>query len=77
MINCTNDLDGDGIIDQYGIITASNWLIFKYLLGLNGMPSGAYLDSDNYVQLITKSPAAIIPSVLSHGIIQNQLYIIH
>lgn len=55
----TIDINGDGIIDQYGVASHSNWYIFKYFLYSNGLTSGAECDENNNVYLIINSPAAL------------------
>ncbi len=56
--NCTIDLNGDGIIDQYGLVTYNKWYLVKYLLTSNGLTSGLEV-TDNDITPIIKSPQAI------------------
>jgi hypothetical protein len=56
--NCTRDLNGDGIIDQYGLVTYNKWYLVKYLLASNGLTSGLEV-TDNDITPIIKLPQAI------------------
>ncbi len=50
----TKDLNGDGIIDQWGVGTQTTWYFIKYLLYSNGMTCGVSIDKDDNIQLILK-----------------------
>ncbi len=56
--NCTKDTNGDGIIDQYGLITYNKWYLVKYMLASNGLTSGLEV-TDTDISTIIKSPQAI------------------
>ncbi len=55
---CTRDTNGDGLVDQYGLVTYTKWYLTKYFLASNGLTSGLEITADDIVPII-KKPEAI------------------
>lgn len=57
--NCTRDIDGDGITDQYGLTSQNNLYFFRYVFASNGLTAGVEVDSNSQVYLNINTPAAV------------------
>ncbi|MDD5603706.1 MAG: hypothetical protein PHG48_06475 [Eubacteriales bacterium] len=56
-VNCTKDVNGDGILDQYGIVTINDWIYLKLLLYSNGTVGINYIDGK--LQYMMDQPQAL------------------